>query len=140
MADRLSIATIEDDAAAPVGGLFYFRLLTPSWFAGSLAVKLRRRSTYEKLWPCESSSQRRSLRYWRWPPRPKAPHREKGQALARTRKKRKIWPKRKPTSRLIRTRSNKYRYPRKSPTPGKPVSYTHLRAHETRHDLVCRLL
>src|SRR5665648_1208869 len=24
--------------------------------------------------------------------------------------------------------------------PGKPVSYTHLRAHETRHDLVCRLL
>src|SRR5450756_2022336 len=22
----------------------------------------------------------------------------------------------------------------------KPVSYTHLRAHETRHDLVCRLL
>eukprot|EP00825_Cyclidium_porcatum_P002200 TRINITY_DN11008_c0_g2_i1.p5 TRINITY_DN11008_c0_g2~~TRINITY_DN11008_c0_g2_i1.p5 ORF type:complete len:103 (-),score=5.68 TRINITY_DN11008_c0_g2_i1:21-329(-) len=26
-------------------------------------------------------------------------------------------------------------------TPGlNPVSYTHLRAHETRHDLVCRLL
>src|SRR5450756_2098756 len=25
-------------------------------------------------------------------------------------------------------------------TPGFPVSYTHLRAHETRHDLVCRLL
>src|SRR5450759_5230646 len=24
--------------------------------------------------------------------------------------------------------------------PKKPVSYTHLRAHETRHDLVCRLL
>eukprot|EP00825_Cyclidium_porcatum_P036018 TRINITY_DN37861_c0_g1_i1.p2 TRINITY_DN37861_c0_g1~~TRINITY_DN37861_c0_g1_i1.p2 ORF type:complete len:133 (-),score=17.85 TRINITY_DN37861_c0_g1_i1:36-434(-) len=24
--------------------------------------------------------------------------------------------------------------------PGNPVSYTHLRAHETRHDLVCRLL
>src|SRR5665648_572407 len=24
--------------------------------------------------------------------------------------------------------------------PEKPVSYTHLRAHETRHDLVCRLL
>src|SRR5450759_5820389 len=23
---------------------------------------------------------------------------------------------------------------------GQPVSYTHLRAHETRHDLVCRLL
>ena len=23
---------------------------------------------------------------------------------------------------------------------GIPVSYTHLRAHETRHDLVCRLL
>ena len=22
----------------------------------------------------------------------------------------------------------------------RPVSYTHLRAHETRHDLVCRLL
>src|SRR5450756_2649877 len=35
-----------------------------------------------------------------------------------------------------------------TPTPGfitkrcscRPVSYTHLRAHETRHDLVCRLL
>src|SRR5450759_1565290 len=25
-------------------------------------------------------------------------------------------------------------------TMPKPVSYTHLRAHETRHDLVCRLL
>src|SRR5665648_1195042 len=24
--------------------------------------------------------------------------------------------------------------------PATPVSYTHLRAHETRHDLVCRLL
>src|SRR5450759_2544935 len=24
--------------------------------------------------------------------------------------------------------------------PLRPVSYTHLRAHETRHDLVCRLL
>src|SRR5428012_2596 len=24
--------------------------------------------------------------------------------------------------------------------PSRPVSYTHLRAHETRHDLVCRLL
>src|SRR5450759_5784219 len=24
--------------------------------------------------------------------------------------------------------------------PSGPVSYTHLRAHETRHDLVCRLL
>src|SRR5450756_421631 len=24
--------------------------------------------------------------------------------------------------------------------PSQPVSYTHLRAHETRHDLVCRLL
>src|SRR5450759_3148361 len=24
--------------------------------------------------------------------------------------------------------------------PREPVSYTHLRAHETRHDLVCRLL
>src|SRR5450756_127777 len=24
--------------------------------------------------------------------------------------------------------------------PDEPVSYTHLRAHETRHDLVCRLL
>src|SRR5450756_1969380 len=24
--------------------------------------------------------------------------------------------------------------------PARPVSYTHLRAHETRHDLVCRLL
>src|SRR5450756_886633 len=27
-----------------------------------------------------------------------------------------------------------------SPTNEVPVSYTHLRAHETRHDLVCRLL
>ena len=26
------------------------------------------------------------------------------------------------------------------PQGGEPVSYTHLRAHETRHDLVCRLL
>src|SRR5450756_1556901 len=26
-----------------------------------------------------------------------------------------------------------------APPPGKAVSYTHLRAHETRHDLVCRL-
>src|SRR5450756_2753912 len=26
------------------------------------------------------------------------------------------------------------------PEPTGPVSYTHLRAHETRHDLVCRLL
>src|SRR5450756_3214176 len=25
-------------------------------------------------------------------------------------------------------------------TPADPVSYTHLRAHETRHDIVCRLL
>src|SRR5450756_3003934 len=25
-------------------------------------------------------------------------------------------------------------------TESKPVSYTHLRAHETRHDIVCRLL
>src|SRR5450756_914118 len=25
------------------------------------------------------------------------------------------------------------------PHDGNPVSYTHLRAHETRHDLVCRL-
>src|SRR5450756_1232373 len=27
-----------------------------------------------------------------------------------------------------------------NPYPVMPVSYTHLRAHETRHDLVCRLL
>src|SRR5428012_18579 len=27
-----------------------------------------------------------------------------------------------------------------SATAPRPVSYTHLRAHETRHDLVCRLL
>src|SRR5450759_818473 len=31
--------------------------------------------------------------------------------------------------------------PRRFSPPGRaPVSYTHLRAHETRHDLVCRLL
>ncbi|CZR83267.1 hypothetical protein CDFC105_43990 [Clostridioides difficile] len=29
---------------------------------------------------------------------------------------------------------------RKTPAPTTAVSYTHLRAHETRHDLVCRLL
>jgi len=29
---------------------------------------------------------------------------------------------------------------RKVPTSPMTVSYTHLRAHETRHDLVCRLL
>src|SRR5665648_694842 len=29
---------------------------------------------------------------------------------------------------------------RESLAPLQPVSYTHLRAHETRHDLVCRLL
>src|SRR5450756_2867194 len=28
----------------------------------------------------------------------------------------------------------------KKPGKGRPVSYTHLRAHETRHDIVCRLL
>src|SRR5450759_5594184 len=28
----------------------------------------------------------------------------------------------------------------KTPPAAEPVSYTHLRAHETRHDLVCRLL
>jgi hypothetical protein len=32
----------------PLGGLFYFRSPTPSWFAGSLAVKLRKRSTHGK--------------------------------------------------------------------------------------------
>src|SRR5450759_1383297 len=30
--------------------------------------------------------------------------------------------------------------PTSEPTGPEPVSYTHLRAHETRHDLVCRLL
>src|SRR5450756_500728 len=30
--------------------------------------------------------------------------------------------------------------PGTSPENSTPVSYTHLRAHETRHDLVCRLL
>src|SRR5450756_2689939 len=30
--------------------------------------------------------------------------------------------------------------PINQPCSPKPVSYTHLRAHETRHDLVCRLL
>src|SRR5450756_1227961 len=33
------------------------------------------------------------------------------------------------------------RWPAREPGAGSaPVSYTHLRAHETRHDLVCRLL
>src|SRR5450756_3060415 len=32
------------------------------------------------------------------------------------------------------------RIPSSSPDSVKTVSYTHLRAHETRHDLVCRLL
>src|SRR5665648_734894 len=31
-------------------------------------------------------------------------------------------------------------FPGKTPLNVKAVSYTHLRAHETRHDLVCRLL
>src|SRR5450756_1706701 len=31
-------------------------------------------------------------------------------------------------------------WPRTSSSRGNTVSYTHLRAHETRHDLVCRLL
>src|SRR5450756_1138120 len=31
-------------------------------------------------------------------------------------------------------------YPTQKPEALLPVSYTHLRAHETRHDLVCRLL
>src|SRR5450759_5877696 len=31
-------------------------------------------------------------------------------------------------------------YRTKDPKTAAPVSYTHLRAHETRHDLVCRLL
>src|SRR5659263_139938 len=48
-----------------------------------------------------------------------------------------------------RSRLMKYwRLPNGFPSPGvsggrsssQPVSYTHLRAHETRHDLVCRLL
>src|SRR5450756_2495193 len=32
------------------------------------------------------------------------------------------------------------RYPATAPVRSITVSYTHLRAHETRHDLVCRLL
>src|SRR5665648_886193 len=48
-----------------------------------------------------------------------------------------------------RIRSFLLRYGKRYPAPGSrwsfrfevwPVSYTHLRAHETRHDLVCRLL
>ena len=34
----------------------------------------------------------------------------------------------------------KYAKPEQIIKDGKAVSYTHLRAHETRHDLVCRLL
>ena len=39
-----------------------------------------------------------------------------------------------------RLRSNKAMIDRNNLTGLVPVSYTHLRAHETRHDLVCRLL
>src|SRR5450756_2776974 len=42
-------------------------------------------------------------------------------------------------SRRRRARRADPRAGRESRRPG-PVSYTHLRAHETRHDLVCRLL
>ena len=52
---------------------------------------------------------------------PKAGDREKGSAIARKRKKRKIWPKRKPTSGLIGTRSNKYRNPKEKPDPWKTM-------------------
>src|SRR5659263_467232 len=38
-------------------------------------------------------------------------------------------------------RSSQAQNPRSHTAPASlPVSYTHLRAHETRHDLVCRLL
>src|SRR5450756_2917534 len=45
----------------------------------------------------------------------------------------------------MRQASQKRYHPRnsraaRSPLRSLPVSYTHLRAHETRHDLVCRLL
>src|SRR5428012_21236 len=33
-----------------------------------------------------------------------------------------------------------HRWTDRNVRPTRPVSYTHLRAHETRHDLVCRLL
>ena len=35
---------------------------------------------------------------------------------------------------------NFYETPEMTLIDHEPVSYTHLRAHETRHDLVCRLL
>src|SRR5450756_3081919 len=41
------------------------------------------------------------------------------------------------TGELRGKRSGGSRPPARGP---RPVSYTHLRAHETRHDLVCRLL
>eukprot|EP00825_Cyclidium_porcatum_P004222 TRINITY_DN11964_c0_g1_i1.p2 TRINITY_DN11964_c0_g1~~TRINITY_DN11964_c0_g1_i1.p2 ORF type:complete len:108 (-),score=27.23 TRINITY_DN11964_c0_g1_i1:6-329(-) len=37
-------------------------------------------------------------------------------------------------------KNNRQGYPLRQRYQSHPVSYTHLRAHETRHDLVCRLL
>src|SRR5665648_1195804 len=56
----------------------------------------------------------------------------------------KAWTLQNPASHMTSRLSEKF----SSVSPGKPaiisvvipVSYTHLRAHETRHDLVCRLL
>src|SRR5450756_2748696 len=45
-----------------------------------------------------------------------------------------------PSARPPGTRSLPFSGVSPSYAPTAPVSYTHLRAHETRHDLVCRLL
>src|SRR5450756_3088412 len=41
---------------------------------------------------------------------------------------------------FLRTKTSAMRLPWERTFIFTPVSYTHLRAHETRHDLVCRLL
>src|SRR5665648_36655 len=52
-----------------------------------------------------------------------------------------VLPERKPDTQIIWIQQ--YSFAPRDPiiyVGDKPVSYTHLRAHETRHDLVCRLL
>ena len=41
---------------------------------------------------------------------------------------------------VLKWAESKLKNPKRATLKPTPVSYTHLRAHETRHDLVCRLL
>src|SRR5450756_2730635 len=45
-----------------------------------------------------------------------------------------------PSTITTSSRANAFPHFVQTPTASSSVSYTHLRAHETRHDLVCRLL